>query len=514
MENFSIMKTIKKIFTLFVAALFVMVGCSKFDEINTNPDAPTKVTSGMLATKLILNISKQSSSKWFLMNHVTNKYIAWAEFVTDQQYNRFGRSDFESIEVLVNADKMVEVAPTEELKKSYKALAHFVRAYKFFNQTIEVGDIPYSQALKGELEGIYNPEYDTQKEVFVGILNELDEANRLFAEGENFEGDPIYGGDVAQWRKLVNSFELKVLINLYKKTSDTDLKVSQRFTEIVNNRPIFESNADNWQLVHSDASGQKYPFYKEGNNYTQYPMLSTTIIDPLKRLEDYRLFYYAEPSPVKVEEGLAVEDWDAYLGVDVSDEFTSIVTIYGSGDFSKLNDRYKELVDNEPTFKLGYAQVCFIIAEAAMRGIITVNAEDYYQKGIRSAMEFVADNTPASLVYNHNRTIDDAYISTYLTNSGVAFETTLDAQIEQIITQKYISTFLQMPLNGYYEYRRTGFPVFPINPVSNMNDPSDRIPMRWMYPEDEYSYNKENLDKALDRQYAKDDVNELMWILQ
>jgi len=130
-------------------------------------------------------------------------------------------------------------------------------------------------------------------------------------------------------------------------------------------------------------------------------------------------------------------------------------------------------------------------------------------------MNFVASHTPDNVDYHHNRLIDDSYITSYLENEGVKFKSELTDQLEQIITQKYISTFIQMPLNGYYEYRRTGIPDFPINPVSNMNDPNDRIPVRWMYPEDEYSYNKANLDVALSRQYESgDDVNALMWILK
>ena len=49
-----------------------------------------------------------------------------------------------------------------------------------------------------------------KKDVFLGLLNELDEADRLFSAGTNFEGDYIYGGDVTKWRKAVNVMQLKV----------------------------------------------------------------------------------------------------------------------------------------------------------------------------------------------------------------------------------------------------------------------------------------------------------------
>lgn len=58
----------------------------------------------------------------------------------------------------------------------------------------------------------------TLKRCFLGLLNELDEADRLFSAGTNFEGDYIYGGDVTKWRKAVNVMQLKLLLNLYKRS--------------------------------------------------------------------------------------------------------------------------------------------------------------------------------------------------------------------------------------------------------------------------------------------------------
>src|SRR5690606_5861477 len=162
-----------------------------------------------------------------------------------------------------------------------------------------------SEALKGESEGNIKPKYDTQKEVFLGILDELDRADQLFANGSSFDGDIVYGGDPLKWRKMVNSFALNVLVNLHKKAADPDLQVIQRFNTIVSGRPIFENNSDNFSLIYSNKDGQMYPFYKQGNQFIIYPMVSDILIDKLKELKDYRLFYYAAPSSVQLDNGLS-----------------------------------------------------------------------------------------------------------------------------------------------------------------------------------------------------------------
>lgn len=107
-------------------------------------------------------------------------------------------------------------------------------------------------------------------------------------------------------------------------------------------------------------------------------------------------------------------------------------------------------------------------------------------------------------------------MNSYPTNTpAVQFAGTAEEQLKQIITQKYICTFLRSPLNAFFENRRTGYPEFPINPASNENIPSDKLPVRWMYPQEELNYNSENVNEAIDRQYkGNDNVNELMWILK
>lgn len=498
--------------------MFLFVCCNDFEEVNTNPDTTTKVTSAMLATNLLRDIATDNNGdgKGFIREDLLGKYLSWTEAQDiDIAFNLLGRTSFASLSNLRNASKMVEYAQSEKLKNSYAAFAHFVRVFVFFDMTMRVGDIPYSEALKGENEKNYFPKYDTQKDVFIGLLEELDEADYLFSVGDNFEGDYIYGGDVTKWRKAVNSLQLKILLNLYRKVDDVDLNVKERINEIVENRPLFESNDDNFQIVYSNSAGQKYPFFKEINSFTNNDRLTNIIVDKLKTLQDYRLFYYAKPTPNAMNLNMDPSEWNAYGGVDPTLPESEILEVVNEGNVSELNDRYEELPEGEPVFLLSYQEQNFILAEMAIRGLIENDAKVYYEEGIRASMKFVSENTPDNVLYHHDRKITDEYIIEYLKRSGVVFETNFQKQLEQIIWQKYIMTFLQTPYNAYFEYRRTGIPDFPINPRSNRNIPSDKMPLRWMYPTDELSYNMDNVSKAIDSQYGgSDDYMGIMWILQ
>jgi len=518
------MKRIIKYMLILPLLATLTNGCKKFEDINTNPNETTQVNSAMLATGMILNVTRGdiSSTKGFMHPFLLGKYLTWGEGQEGFQYNRLGRTDFDRITLLRNIPSMENYATSDALKKSYQGLGHFIRAWQFFMATMQVGDIPYAEAVKGETN-VLQPKYDTQKAVFMGILNELDQANQLFATGANFEGDPIYAGNVDKWRRLTNSFELHVLINLYKKTADADLKVIDRFKDIVANRPLMRDYRDNFALAYNNTAGQNYPWSDvpagSGNSFVKsnYTMLTNTLLAPLKATDDRRLFYYAKPSPVKITAGVSQSDYNAYPGVEPSDAFSALQTRRVGKDYADLNNRYVQLVNAEPVSVFSCWDMQFALAEAAVRGWITgTTAQVYYADGITNSMNAVAINTPDLADYHHNMKMDAAYILAFPAKPGVALAGSTEEQIKQIITQKYLANFLQGgKYQSWFENRRTGYPVFTLNSTTNLNTPSTNFPLRWLYPSNELSYNSDNLDAAVQSQYGgNDNTNQQMWLLK
>lgn len=499
------------IYLVYAWMLISVCACTSFDELNTDPDATTKVSPEMIATNLILNIAKPSTQKSFLNSSFMMKYMAWGEGAPAYQYNKFGRSGFGGYYKLISAQKMVELAEGYN-QEAYIGLAKFVEAYKLYYLTMEVGDIPYSDALKGETGGI-KPKYDTQKEVMLGVLSCLEEAYANFSKAKDFDGDPVLGGSIEKWKKVVSALQLKVLMNLSIKVSDPDLKVKERFASIVAKSSLMESNDDNFQIVFSATKGQRYPIYSDDFNYSDYPMLSVTLIDVMKKFKDYRMFYYAEPAVAKTDEGIDGNEWEAYVGVDPSAPISDVMKIYGNKEFCNLNLRYKEDPKGEPFITLGYAEQNFILAEAVIRGWISGSADAYYKKGIEASMRFIADHTDSK--YAHGHEITDAYIAEYLAYPEIQLTEGKDNGLEMVMTQRYLASFLHCPWDAYYDHRRTGYPELPMNEETNQNEVKTQFPKRWMYPQSELDYNGDNVKEAIQRQYGgEDNHNALMWILQ
>jgi hypothetical protein len=517
----TIFKYISETIFIFLAAGLLLGSCTKnFDEINTNPDKSTSTSAAALATSMIASITSSdiSGTKTFMQPFMMDKSILWTEQQEGSQYNKIGRTDFDRLEVLRNVPVMLDYAAdlTDGTQPSYEALGHFIRAWEFFYTTMTVGDIPYSEAIKGESDGVIKPKYDSQKEVFAGILNELDSANMLFGKGANFEGDFIYDGDVSKWQKLTNSFELYVLIQLYKHTDDPDLKVKERFKTIATTRNLMSSINDNFAVTYQNAGGLCYPWSNtpvQVNSFVIYPVIGRNLIEPLKTTKDRRLFYFAEPAAAKIAGGLGADDYNAYVGVEASDPINQVKLAHDNDLFCDVNNRYVDLFNAEPVGLFNYWQLQFVLAEGAVRGWLPASdAETYFENGIRANMNFLKANTGDK--YTHGMPITDEYITSFL--STVKLTGTTEQQIEQIITQEYIAGFMQdANNNGWFENRRTGYPVFKLNTATNQNQPNTGFPKRWLYPQNELDHNAENVAAAIQSQFGgNDNVNNLMWILK
>ncbi|TKG97008.1 SusD/RagB family nutrient-binding outer membrane lipoprotein [Puteibacter caeruleilacunae] len=507
----------KKIIYIFLLGL-IASACGDMDEINLNPDKPVTVTPDFLVTYVLNDATYSPKSKWLLSDSWLMKSTSFTEHMEWYLYNKFERDhtyseNFGNYEILINSKKMRELAEADEFmtteeKNGYLGFDHFMRAFYFYKTTMAMGDVPCSEALEGE-DGNTTPKYDPQEDVFHTIITELQTASQLFDSGSSFKGDFVYNGNTDLWKRATNSFLLRVLNMLSSKTTVKGVNVKELFEQTAT-KPLLENETNSFQRVYSESkSSQWYPFYFENQNWWSFPVMTNFLVDMMKDLNDYRLFYYAEPAPNLVSVG--GDSFDAYSGVNPVLPYGQVQTEYTNGDHSSINKRYYRVPQGEPIKFIAYSEIQFILAEAALRGWNTPSsAKAHYDNGVRAAMLFTGNNTPAD--YNHGRVIDGDYVDAYLAGEA-AFDSANG--LEQIMTQKYIAAFVQLPFNSFFDYRRTGFPNLPIDPATNMNEVKTQLPLRWMYPMKEYSLNRENIEAAIDRQFdGSDTPNDIMWLLK
>lgn len=479
---------------LVFGAVIAMSACKKFDTFDEDPNRASEVSPDVILNTLSQKAFNQVSTDPAL----ASRMLINTDGVSNLQYYGWQRGNYNEYNNLQLVTKMEQEARRVD-QPAYLALAKFFKSWFSYDLTMRFGDIPYSEAAMAD-QGNYTPIYDTQEAVFVGILADLDTANTILSSDPMMiANDIIFEGQPAKWRKLVNSFRLRVLMALSAKAAHVSLGVKEQFAAIVADPatyPIMGGTADDAALSFFNAEQTQYPYYNNNGIKTAIYM-EESFVDLLKSLEDPRLFRFADRAPDFDE--LPVDDFNAYDGGYGSASVDRNSARILAGEVSAIHERYHSDPVNEPATALGFAEVQFLLAEAAVRGWIGGDAEPYYLAGIEAAMEKAGVTADQTADYRAVREAE-------------GLSSAPQSAIGQIITQKYIHYFMNAGWQPFYEQRRTGFPVFNVDGGAVVND--GRIPKRWMYPQGELTNNGEHVEAAISRQYPNgDNVNGTMWLL-
>jgi hypothetical protein len=526
----------KKIFfaLTITGMLAAMTGC-KIDGLDSDPNRPTKVTPDLVLNGICFNINQRP---WGTEARICQYNLCNYNYYGNNEYNWGGAPwSFTTLKNVIKMEGEATRIGNPEVNP-YSAMGKFFRAYLYYQMTMLSGDVPMNEALN---KTNYLPKYDTQKEVFIQILKWLEEANTdmtsLITSGNSsFSGDIYYGNNLTSWQKLNNTFALRVLIALSKKDADADLDIKNKFKAIISDPakyPVFTSNADNFQFVYNTTLN-KYPVSPDnyGFDALRYNMSSTNL-SLLSAYKDPRVFLIAEAAGAKLKAGLTYTDFDAYVGADanqdLADMSTKMQTVNGglflNGDYS-LYSRYRwyRTFNAEPCIQVGYSEMCFNIAEAANRGWVSEDAATWYEKGVKASFGFYGISNGSVNFYSFKNGGSPTNTADYISNTYNFDQTAYFNQplvkyaggadgLKQIISQKYLSFYQNSGMEGYFNFRRTGFPNFTSNGPGTGN--SGLIPKRYQYPTSERTNNNANWQAATARQFGgSDDINAEMWILK
>jgi hypothetical protein len=535
------MKTIFKKYILPATLLLSVAGsgCKKsFEELTKNNNVPNTVPASLLFNGILNDIAelpdgqKEIYAQYYLYNY---------DYYGNNRYDLGGGDDYyTTLKNVVDMEKKASETGGGAINP-YEALGKFFKAYLFSKMSLEMGDIPMTQALKG-LDNL-EPAYDTQKAVMLQSLEWLESANddlgQMIAkpndfgtgEGAILKNDIYFGNDLKKWQKTVNALQVRLLLQLSKKTADADLKVATRCANIVNTPakyPLMESNADNLQYVFLSPNNF-YPM--NPNNFGQSGSrknTSSTYIGLLTQLKDPRVFVTAEPARDLVDnKKQSPTDFASFIGANPGEDQGDMYNNAGLQKYSFINRKhFYSAYTGEPSIQIGYPELMLNIAEGINRGWAAgANAETYYIAGIKASMaSYSIPETGNFNAYFYRPGSDDvkadknydvyaiaANFNTYYNQAGVKY-TNDAAGLTKVLQQKYLALFRHSGLESYFTFRRTGVPAFTTGPGTGN---SGRIAQRFKYHDAERTANAANYQAALQSQFGgNDDINSLMWILK
>ncbi|MBQ6869295.1 MAG: SusD/RagB family nutrient-binding outer membrane lipoprotein, partial [Alistipes sp.] len=269
------MKTMKNYLILIGLCLVTLFSCTNnFEEINKNPNQPAY--GEINAINLLQVLTMNASDRW--LNHtwtLNGELIQYTVSGTsNNSYHRFVIPNITTAgcwnwyaRLAATADEMERLAIKYD-DQNCQAVALTLKVLFMSNLTDCFGDVPYSEAF-GNINGekINKPKFDTQKDVYTKLFEQLEQANELYNTSEPFEAsrDLLYNGDIAKWRKFNNSLYLRLLMRMSNR--DNVFAVGKKIQEIYlnpNRYPVFASNDDNATLYFDEVE----PFVNYFGAYT------------------------------------------------------------------------------------------------------------------------------------------------------------------------------------------------------------------------------------------------------
>lgn len=525
------MNKLKNSFIIALTLVFTLViSCKDLDELNINPNGidPENADLNLLMPTVITSVGQTVLGLGFgniagVMQHTQKD--GWSSGHNDYDWDNQDHNWAGYYGILRNNDEYYKKAVEGEYL-FHQGVSLVMRAYTFGMIADLWGDAPYTEALKAE-EGseFFKPVYDPQKDIYEGILANLEEANTLLSgSNDSYSNvspaqDVLYNGDASKWRKFANSLALRYYMRLSVKEPAIAQGGINKITSDPAMYPTITGATDDATISYiGESSGDSWPtntvFDLSPSGTYMRIKLCATLVDKLQDLNDPRLAVWANKItiPLELVDGNDVDEIvdgkrlisqdivDAYeetwtLSVDYDPEYVGIpASVFAAPQYnlnpyleqgvfnphaSQLNDIYQEAAGPLLLMRImSAAEVHLILAEAALYGWASGSPEEHYAAGIQQSLNAwgVGDNY-------------DSYIG------GASY-----SGLESIIEQKWIASWTATA-ESWFDYRRTGLPNLQANGLSSGGSAKrEALPIRYYYNYDgEIAKNTVNAEAAIEK---------------
>ena len=404
-------------------------------------------------------------------------------------------------------------------KERYHNAFYITRIYYAFlisMQTDTYGAIPLEYYVKGAMPTDENVKYMDQKNVYDVIFKMFDQAITALhntpsaAQYSLGENDKCFGGDKDKWLRFANTLRLRLALRV--SNVDPQLAKEQGEKAMTDPAGLMQNDDDNMKQTpkYSYITGGNENIYTLLYNWSANVVLSkemeraykeqSTILDPRceilwwrpTALENLNL---TEPKEDMTKDINGCENGETSLGGSYTTTY-SPSRVFIKQDQKKLDRKHWWCYAREIVW-LGYSESLFLRAEAALRGWAGANrtAEQLYKEGIEASFNYYQIGADEEGQEKINKYMEGL--------KGLqAFKSgDREAQLEQIITQKWIAVYPNGN-EGWAEFRRTDYPRYMKTPKGGNNSGGEvangKFIKRLRYPDSEVS--NPNRPKDVDTQ--------------
>jgi len=458
----------KRYFKFILATFFVVqfTSCDKFLDVNTDPVNPAHAPYEMVLAPAVASTATVVGGQFAILGCLWSQHFTQSN--TANQYKTIDGYRLTSSDFNTSFDELYSGALND-----YKTVINEAEAVQDWNTylmavtmqsyTYEIlvdlyGKIPFTESLNGT-EGNISPKYDESDVVYDGLISRIDNAlSKDFSASTNKligTKDLVFAGNMDNWKRFANTLKLKIYLrqvnirptvaqagiaSLYSAGANfltTSAKINPFLAEVKKQNPLYGSEVE--YLGNSNLRASK------------------TLFDYLAANSDTRLDKIYTPGSGG-HKALAQGD------------YLALSTVYPNGSLS--SGRFSA---TDPVYFISLSESNFLQAEALVRyPSLGGDAKAKYDDGVISAFTRLGLATGATFV-----------------TSGAVYDfttaTTPEKKIEAIITQKWIASAIAEPIEGFFDFNRTGYPSF--FTVSVNSAIGGKFPQRLLFPSDERSRN-------------------------
>ena len=471
--------------SILAVSIGVLLGaCSKdYLDINQNPNGPTEssITPDLALAPTLTSAAGRNASSYDFLHRWMGAWSASGSFsraTVEMSYNitnDFGVGIWNGIYYTVSQLKSIEKKAIELDWKFYQGISMIMQAHEVGVLVDFYGNVPYSKAW--DLAGNIRPAYDKAEDVYKDLIPKIDEGLALIKAAEldkNIKtADVLFKGDKALWAKFANTVKLRLLLHTYKTTT---FDIPAEIAKITAEGSGFLGDGVGATVQPSYSPDKPNPYYNAhffaiaGAENDTYNRANNFSLNLMKSLGDERYKRIYRPAKSLPTEWRGT-NYGALPLDDVNSDRTS-----GAGYGIVANA-------SAPMWIITSVEAMFLRAEATARGWLTGDAKTAYQDAVKESFTYLGVPSAATAA------------TTYLasTDSKIAWPAagSLDAKIAVIAWQKYFA------LNGiqgneiYTDYRRLDVVQPPLSEAPERG--TNTIPIRLLYPQSEYNFNKENV---------------------
>lgn len=442
---------------IFILAVFIAFSCSNdLTKMNVDTKNATEVpgetlfsnaqknlVNYMVSTNVNTNITKMIAQYW-----TETTYIDEANFdvgnraIPRNTWNTLYRDvlkDFKESTELISAAVTVPSLPT--VKSNKLAIIEIMNVFTFKVLVDTFGDVPYSQALDADN---VNPSYDGAASIYTDLLARLNAAlSSLNAGSGSFDGaDLVYGGNVANWVKFGNAIKLEF-----------GIMMNNAATAAAGAAGTYTSNADDANFAYLDATPNTNPIWVDlvQSGRSDF-VVTSTLVDKMVALNDPRISAYMADNIVPYTGGT-----------------------YGDSNSFNLYSHVSDKVSAKtfPGTISSFSETEFLKAEAVKMGLLSGDAETFYNSGVTASIESWTGDASTAV----------AYLATDAPYNDANWQ-------ESIGTQAWLALY-NRGFAAWKSWRRMDYPVLAL-PAATSNP----IPLRLPYPVSEQTLNGANYTAA------------------